>query len=85
MTAISSLAAVVTVPLFLELATDHFGARGLDEDVSMLGVVARVLLITVIPLSFGMWLRGAAWHAWRRSRARFAAWRWRSSPPSWSA
>ena len=57
MTAISSLAAVVTVPLFLELATDHFGARGLDEDVSMLGVVARVLLITVIPLSFGMWLR----------------------------
>jgi bile acid:Na+ symporter, BASS family len=57
MTAISSLAAVVTVPLFLELATDHFGASGLDEDVSMLGVVARVLLITVIPLSFGMWLR----------------------------
>jgi bile acid:Na+ symporter, BASS family len=56
-TAISSLAAVVTVPLFLELATDHFGANRLDEDVSMLGVVARVLLITVIPLSFGMWLR----------------------------
>jgi bile acid:Na+ symporter, BASS family len=57
MTAISSVAAVVTVPLFLELSTDHFGASGLDEDVSMLGVVARVLLITVIPLSFGMWLR----------------------------
>jgi bile acid:Na+ symporter, BASS family len=56
-TAISSLAAVVTVPLFLELAADHFGANRLDEDVSMLGVVARVLLITVIPLSFGMWLR----------------------------
>jgi bile acid:Na+ symporter, BASS family len=56
-TAISSLAAVVTVPLFLELATDHFGANRLDEDVSMLGVVARVVLITVIPLSFGMWLR----------------------------
>lgn len=57
MTAISSVAAVVTVPLFLELSTDHFGASGLDEDVTMLGVVARVLLITVIPLSFGMWLR----------------------------
>ncbi|MGH2963359.1 MAG: bile acid:sodium symporter family protein [Solirubrobacterales bacterium] len=57
MTAISSVAAVITVPLFLELATTHFGASGLDEDVSMLGVVARVLLITVIPLSLGMWLR----------------------------
>lgn len=57
MTAISSAAAVVTVPLFLELATDHFGATRLSEDVSMLGVVARVLLITVVPLSFGMLLR----------------------------
>jgi len=57
MTAISSLAAVLTVPLFLRLATDHFGAHGLGEHVSMLGVVARVLLITVIPLAIGMWLR----------------------------
>jgi bile acid:Na+ symporter, BASS family len=57
MTAISSVAAVITVPLFLELATGHFGASELNEDVSMLGVVARVLLITVIPLSLGMWLR----------------------------
>jgi len=57
MTAISSLAAVVTVPLFLKLATNHFGASGLDQDVNMVGVVARVLLITVIPLALGMWLR----------------------------
>jgi BASS family bile acid:Na+ symporter len=57
MTAISSVAAVITVPLFLGLATDHFGATGLDDDVNMIGVVARVLLITVVPLSLGMWLR----------------------------
>ncbi len=57
MTAFSSLAAVITVPLFLGLATDHFGATSLDEDVSMLGVVARVLLITVVPLAIGMRLR----------------------------
>jgi len=57
MTAISSVAAVVTVPLFLGLATDHFGAAGLDDDVSMLSVVARVLFITVVPLSLGMELR----------------------------
>jgi BASS family bile acid:Na+ symporter len=57
MTAISSLAAVLTVPLFLQLATNHFGANGLDQHVSMPGVVARVLLITVVPLTVGMWLR----------------------------
>ena len=57
MTATSSVAAVITVPLFLKLATSHFGASGLDTKVSMLAVVARVLLITIIPLSFGMWLR----------------------------
>ena len=57
MTAISSVAAVVTVPLFLKLATHHFGAGQLDMSVNMVGVVARVLLITVVPLALGMWWR----------------------------
>lgn len=57
MTAISSLAAVITVPLFLELSTSFFDADGLDDSVNMLGVVARVLLITVVPLAIGMRLR----------------------------
>ena len=57
MTGISSLGAVVTVPLFLSLATSHFGATGLDEHVGMLGVVTRVLLVTVVPLAIGMRLR----------------------------
>ncbi len=57
MTAISSLTAVLTVPLFLELATSHFGASELNESVDMLGVVIRVLLITVVPLGLGMYLR----------------------------
>jgi bile acid:Na+ symporter, BASS family len=56
MTATSSLAAVVTMPLYLGLAIDHFDASVAD-DVSMGGVVARVFLITVIPLSVGMALR----------------------------
>ena len=56
MTAISSVAAVVTVPLFLGLAIDRFGA-GLADDVSMGGVVVKVLLITVVPLSLGMLYR----------------------------
>ena len=57
MTAISSLAAVFTVPLFLELSTSYFGAESLNEEIGMAGIVARVLLITVVPLAFGMWLR----------------------------
>ena len=58
-TGISSLAAVVTVPLFLSLSVDRFGAEGLGDDVQMLGIVARVLAITVIPLAAGMWLRAS--------------------------
>lgn len=57
MTAISSLAAVVTVPLFLGLAIDHFDAGAVTGDLSMLGIVVRVFLITIVPLSLGMWIR----------------------------
>jgi BASS family bile acid:Na+ symporter len=55
-TAISSVAAVITVPLYLSLAIDHFGA-GFADDIDMGGIVVRVFAITVIPLSLGMWLR----------------------------
>ncbi len=54
MTAVSSLCAIVTVPLALELAASHFDAERFVDDVSMLGIVLRVLLITVIPVSIGM-------------------------------
>lgn len=56
MTAISSIAAVVTVPLFLTAAVNHFDSS-VGHEVGMLGVVARVFGITVVPLSIGMWLR----------------------------
>lgn len=56
MTAISSLAAVVTVPLFLSLATSHFDAAE-SGDPSMVGIVARVFAITIIPVTAGMELR----------------------------
>jgi len=55
MTAISSVGAAITVPLFLALSTEHFGAS--VGDPSMLGVVARVLAITIIPVAIGMELR----------------------------
>jgi bile acid:Na+ symporter, BASS family len=57
MTAVSSIAAVITVPFFLTRAIDHFGAAGIDGDVRMTGIVARVFLITVVPLAIGMAIR----------------------------
>src|SRR5689334_8307024 len=59
-TAISSLAAAITVPLYLELASRHYDAQALVGDVSMGSIVARVFLVTVIPVAVGMTLR----HRW---------------------
>jgi BASS family bile acid:Na+ symporter len=56
MTAISSLGAVVTVPLFLTLSAGHFGAGDIG-DANVLGVVARVFAITIVPVAIGMGLR----------------------------
>jgi BASS family bile acid:Na+ symporter len=47
--------AMITVPLFLGLSTSHFDAD--VGDPSMLGVVARVLAITIVPVALGMELR----------------------------
>ena len=57
MTAISSVAAVVTVPLYLSLAIDHFDAFGLGDDVSMAGIIVKVFAITIVPLAIGMRIR----------------------------
>ena len=56
MTAISSVGALVVVPLYLGLAAEHFAGGDLG-DISMAGVVIRVFLITIVPLSLGMYLR----------------------------
>lgn len=56
MTAISSVGAMVTVPLFLTVASDHFGATEVG-DVGMLGIVLRVFAITIVPVTIGMELR----------------------------
>jgi bile acid:Na+ symporter, BASS family len=56
MTAISSVGAIVTVPLFIAVSTGIFGAGDIG-DVSMVGVVARVFAITIVPVAIGMELR----------------------------
>lgn len=62
MTAVSSVGAMVTVPLFLGLAGDHFGATEVG-DVGMLGIVLRVFAITIVPVAIGMELR-RRWPGW---------------------
>ncbi len=66
MTALSSVAATITVPLYLSLAISHFDA-GLGDDISMGGIVARVFAITVIPVAIGMWIR-ARRDAWAQAK-----------------
>ena len=56
MTAISSIAAVATVPVYLSLAVNHFDAD-IGTHVSILSTVALVFAITIIPLSIGMTYR----------------------------
>lgn len=75
MTAVSSVASVLTVPLFLSLAADHFGADDVSDQISMPGIAAKVFLITVVPLSIGMLLRAkrTAWTLAHMDRARKVA------------
>ena len=71
MTAISSVAAVITVPLYLGFALDHFGTS-FDEDPEMVGVAAKVFFITVVPLAIGMAIRARRtdWAIRREGRAK---------------
>jgi BASS family bile acid:Na+ symporter len=71
MTAISSVAAVVTVPLYLGIAINHFGAN-FENDPEMAGVAARVFFITVVPLAIGMAIRKRReeWAIKREGRAK---------------
>jgi BASS family bile acid:Na+ symporter len=57
MTAVSSVASVLTVPIYLTLAANHFDAGDIADEISMGGVVVRVFLITIVPLATGMYLR----------------------------
>ncbi|WP_198378684.1 bile acid:sodium symporter family protein [Neoroseomonas rubea] len=59
LTAVTSLAAMVTVPLVVVLALGHFGGAGATEGVSMAGIAVRMFAIVVVPVALGMALRGA--------------------------
>jgi bile acid:Na+ symporter, BASS family len=75
MTAVSSVASVLTVPLYLSLGAEYFDARDISDDISMVGVAARVFLITIVPLSIGMLIRARRtdWALRNMKRARTIA------------
>lgn len=57
MTAISSVVAMITIPVYLSLATERFGNVGDLDEINMPSVALRTFLITVLPLSIGLWVR----------------------------
>jgi bile acid:Na+ symporter, BASS family len=75
MTAVSSVASVLTVPLYLGLAAGWFDAQDISDQISMPGIAARVFLITIVPLSIGMLIRAkrTAWTLrWMRTARNLA-------------
>jgi BASS family bile acid:Na+ symporter len=79
MSAVSSVAAAVTVPLFLGLSVAYFGVGQTSIEVSMPAIVATVFAMTVVPLSVGMAFRArrperAARIEPRMRRVALAAW-----------
>ncbi|MBA2505916.1 MAG: bile acid:sodium symporter family protein [Thermoleophilaceae bacterium] len=57
MTAVSSVLAVITIPIYLGLAADFFDAADVSDQIDIVPVAIRVVLITIVPLSIGMYLR----------------------------
>ena len=60
---LSSLLALITVPLWLAFAIDHFAAGDLTGDLGLSSLVVKVFFITVLPLSLGMVARRRAGEA----------------------
>jgi BASS family bile acid:Na+ symporter len=60
MTAISSVAAVFTVPILLDLSTQWFMHGEAQYEIAMMPIVMKILLITLLPLGIGMIVRSRA-------------------------
>jgi BASS family bile acid:Na+ symporter len=75
MTAVSSIASVITVPLYLSLGAAYFDANDVSDQISMPGIAARVFLITIVPLAIGMAIRArkTEWTLRNMGRARTIA------------
>jgi len=59
MTAVTSLAAMITVPLVVVLAVAQFDAAAAKVEMSMGGIAIRMFAIVALPVALGMALRAA--------------------------
>jgi BASS family bile acid:Na+ symporter len=67
LTAVTSLAAIVTVPIIVFLALDQFVGAGATAEMSMVGIALRMFGIVVVPVILGMVVR----HLWPALAARW--------------
>lgn len=59
LTAVTSLLAMVTVPVVVVFALNHFVGAGAAAEVSMAGIALRMFAIVAVPVALGMALRAA--------------------------
>ena len=60
LTAVSSLASIVTVPLVVFFSLDHFAGTGSTAELSMTGTALKMFAIVAVPVAIGMAVRGFA-------------------------
>jgi len=57
LTAISSFVSVLTIPLIVSYALVHFVGEGQTIELPILKTIAQILIITIIPVAIGMFIR----------------------------
>lgn len=60
LTAVISLASIVTVPLVVFFALDHFAGADSTAELSMTGTALKMFAIVAVPVAIGMAVRGIA-------------------------
>ncbi len=62
LTAVTSVAAMFTLPLLLDASLQHFLGRGLEVQMPLGGMVRSIFLLTTLPVLLGMALRAGRPH-----------------------
>lgn len=57
LTAISSMITVFTIPLFINMAMEHFMGEGRYVQLPLVKTMLQIIMITIIPVSIGMIIR----------------------------
>jgi BASS family bile acid:Na+ symporter len=57
LTAISGVVCIVTIPLYVFLASSMFAGVGEDVELNSADVLSQLLMVIIVPLCIGMWVR----------------------------